>query len=154
MGLVVLLPIFASIFLAIWIHLSSVCKKLGIDNIRLSFYYDFITSFIILLGWMFFDVSLITSNTITWILESNLVWQIVLYSIVIGWLPNLFFYSSVSQVGPATATMGLLGEPIVATLLAVVFWNEEVGVTFFLGALLILAANYMHNKQSEQITND
>ena len=68
--------------------------------------------------------------------------ELVIFALVAGVLPHLFFYKGLEEVNASSAGIILLLEPVSATIIASFLFSEPVGISFITGALLILLSNY------------
>jgi drug/metabolite transporter (DMT)-like permease len=66
-----------------------------------------------------------------------------------GVIPHLFFFRGVQKVQAGVAGIILLLEPVSATVLADILFNQPIGLNIFIGGVLILVSNYLAIHKSE-----
>lgn len=139
--LALLFPLIASIFMATWICLSNLLKKKGCNSWSISFYYDL---------FVFATLSALTFSgdhtdqlvTIKhWMFQDFHAIAIISYAIFLGVVPNLLFYKASQKLTAMAASLILLFEPVISSLISAVAWQESLTATFLIGALLLLASN-------------
>lgn len=131
----------AGLLIASWIRISNVARKQGFSTLKTNFYYDLMSFFcILILIYGQNRIENISIFTEYFQIPKNLL-LLVSFSILIGLLPNLLFYKGSSNVDSMTAGYILLLEPVIASVTAYIFWNDQISFTFLVGALLILSAN-------------
>jgi len=137
---IVLYPLLASILIAIWILLSNRLRKEGVGTFQLSAYYDLfslISLFLIFSGswendWEQFQ---------TWSQNPGSIYGMLLFSILVGLLPNFLFYYGSRKVSSHIAGTILALEPIFSALYSAWLWPLPLGNLFVVGAFFILLAN-------------
>jgi drug/metabolite transporter (DMT)-like permease len=125
-----LLPIMTSFFMAAFLISSKRSQEAGISPLVISFFNDLLAliaiSFIILAQN---KQSLITvpENTV----------GIFLFAIIVGLLPGLTFLYGLRTTKLNTASILMVIEPIVFGIMALMVNYDELGILFYLGAILI-----------------
>src|SRR3990172_4044690 len=72
-----------------------------------------------------------------------------IFGFIGGVIPHLFFYRGVQKVQAGVAGIILLLEPVSATVLADILFNQPIGLNIFIGGALILVSNYLIIHKSE-----
>jgi DME family drug/metabolite transporter len=67
---------------------------------------------------------------------------LVVYALIGGVIPHLLFYRGFKQIEASVAGILLLLEPISASILAALFFDQPIGPDIILGGALILLSNY------------
>ena len=136
-----LAPIAASLFMALWICLSSAIRQDGAHPLGISLYYDLTALFFIFAyvfakgGWPS------AASDLAWLSSGVNVARLAIYAVLIGLVPNLLFFHASRSVPALTSGLVLLMEPVISTVVSHAAWGDELGPVFALGAGLILAAN-------------
>ncbi len=132
-------PIFAGFLIALWSSLSNKLRKSGISSFSVSYFYD-LFAFIALLIFSIHEAPLQTHyiQIINWIKVTSNLWSICVFSIFIGLLPNYLFYLGSGFSSNINASLLLLIEPIIATIVAFVWMSEPITLRLIVGAILIL----------------
>lgn len=137
----IILPILAGFLIALWSSLSNKIRKSGLDALEISFYYDLFAFFFLLL---FIGISgelpITINNVYFWLLRDVNFLYMIIFSLLIGLLPNFLFYLGSGYVTNLNASLLLLIEPVIASLFAFFFYNEKCSPSFLIGALLVLSA--------------
>ena len=134
--------LFAGLIIACWIKISNVARKKGFSSLKTNFYYDFMSTICLLVFIVFqgtFENITVLGDYLSTPSQFLLLFG---YSILIGLLPNLLFYKGSASVDSTTAGYVLLLEPVIAASTAWLVWNEQISLTFLIGAIFILAANF------------
>jgi drug/metabolite transporter (DMT)-like permease len=66
----------------------------------------------------------------------------VIYAAIGGVIPHLLFYRGFKKIEASVAGILLLLEPISASILAALFFDQPIGPDIILGGALILLSNY------------
>lgn len=134
-----LYPIGTSFLLAMWIFNSKMAQEKGIHPVAFSFYYD-LTSFIGLILIIAFSPEhhLVDMLSFT---ENNFSLGLIAFSVMVGILPNILTFTGIARVPPLSASLVMMFEPVVASLISAVMYKEKFGMMFILGAALVLSAN-------------
>lgn len=135
-----LYPLIASILIAAWIILSNRLRKEGVGTFQLSAYYD-LFSMIALLAIFSGKLAQDWPQFLSWSHETTHIYAMVLYSILIGLLPNFLFYFGSRQVSSHFAGTVLALEPIFSSIYSAIVWQSAFGSHFLIGGLFILLAN-------------
>jgi drug/metabolite transporter (DMT)-like permease len=133
-------PLLASFCIAAWILVSNYLRKMGMDSIKLSISYD---SFAFVALLLLFSRSLGADfkDLLAWKETSANYWSMILFSLVIGWLPNYLFYLGSRNVQPHFVGMLMALEPLFSALYSSQIWGFPFNGWFFFGATLVLLAN-------------
>jgi drug/metabolite transporter (DMT)-like permease len=133
-------PLLASGFIAAWIILSNRLRKKGVGSFELSAYYDL---FSILALLVIFNDSLVKDwpQFLIWANDINHILELILYSLVIGLLPNLMFYFGSRNVSSHIAGTMMAFEPFFSALYSTIIWKTTFGSHFILGGIMIMFAN-------------
>lgn len=129
-----LLPIFTSLLTAAWLIYTKKSLEIGISPIVSSFFND-LFSFIGVVGFIFLNSR---SESIT--MPENYQ-NIILYSMVIGVLPNLLLYYGLRHSNVLAASLMIMMEPVISGVLSILIHQEELGANFLIGALFIAVSN-------------
>jgi drug/metabolite transporter (DMT)-like permease len=129
-----LLPIFTSLLTAAWLIYAKKAQEAGISPLVCSFFNDLfslagVTGFILLKGRM----GLIT-------MPEHL-GNLVLYSAVIGVLPNILLYRGLRTTGVVTATAIIMMEPVLSGIFSLFLNQDRLSVNFLIGSLFIVLSN-------------
>lgn len=133
-------PLVASGLIAAWIVLSNRLRKEGVGSFELSAYYD-LFSIIALL--VIFSGNLMSDwpQVLAWSKNFNHVFGMILYSLMIGLLPNIIFYFGSRKVSSHFAGTMMALEPLFSTVYSAIIWKTNFEGSFFVGGLFILFAN-------------
>lgn len=135
-------PLAASLFMALWICLSSAARKSGVHPLTISLYYDS-SAFFFILVYVFASGGLQSQAVdLAWLGSGANLLRLAGYAILIGLVPNLLFFHASRSVPALTSGLVLLLEPVISTLVSGWAWGDEMGAGFALGAALILIANF------------
>jgi len=138
--LLLLGPLSAGLLIALWICFSNKIRTISNDSLSISFYYD-LFSFMTLLSLVSFSDKPVFTMALNYLSDINQFFKISSYALLIGFLPNYFFYKGQDKVSSFTCGLILLLEPVVSTLVSFLIWHDSLSWTFFPGALLIVLAN-------------
>ncbi len=138
-------PVAASILMALWISLSNLSKKKGCSSWSISLYYD-LFSFLTLAGLVLSKgEGAQLADLQKWMLQDFHTPVIVCYAIFLGVVPNLLFYKASQNLTAMTASLILLFEPVISSVVSALAWNEAwneiLKKRFLLGAFCLLASN-------------
>lgn len=138
-------PVIASVFMAAWIGLSNYLSKNDISSITLAFFCDAFS--LVILG-LTLNESLINEwgATLSWLSSSQNLISIISYSVFVGLIPNILFYLGNRVVPVLTVGLLMTLEPVLSVLYSSLIWPEKLGVSFLIGASLILVANIKFKK--------
>ena len=71
-------------------------------------------------------------------------WMFLLaFAMLGGVIPHLLFYRSLEKISASAAGIVLLLEPVSATILAWLFFSQNIGFSVIAGGVLILVSNYL-----------
>lgn len=129
-----LLPIFTSLLTAAWLIYTKKSLDIGISPIVSSFFND-LFSLIGVIGFIFLNSR---SEAIALPVSYE---NILLYSVVVGVLPNLLLYYGLKHSNVLTASLIIMLEPVISGGLSVLIHQEELGANFLLGAIFIAISN-------------
>lgn len=139
-----LFPLGASFVMSLWFNLNQIARDRGINRFTFSFAYDAIG----LIGISLFVLSTSGLNTFTeassWTTNIHNFLPLLAYSVIIGFLPNLFLFDGIAKVGALSASYLLLLEPVVSSTISKQLFNEVSAPTFYMGAALIVLINLPH----------
>ncbi|GEM_PF-2582984 len=135
-----LYPLGASVLIATWIIRSNRLRKEGVGTFQLSAYYDLFSLLALLVifsgswkqDWAPFQL---------WGQNVQHIYGMLLFSILVGLLPNFLFYFGSRQVSSHFAGTILALEPIFSSIYSAWLWPMPFGNSFIIGALFILLAN-------------
>ncbi len=68
---------------------------------------------------------------------------LAIFAFIGGVIPHLFFYRGVQKIQAGVAGIILLLEPVSATVLADILFNQPIGINIIIGGALILVSNYL-----------
>lgn len=134
-------PIMASFLMALWISLSNLAKKRKINSWSISFYYDLFSFISILFILLLSPTNVHTNELLNWLNHSPNIFYIAIYSILFGVVPNILFYDASKYISAQQASLFLLFEPVISSVISLIIWQETLGAHFWLGAILILVSN-------------
>lgn len=129
-----LLPIFTSLLTAAWLIYTKKSLEVGISPIVSSFFND-LFSLIGVVAFIFLNGREQSLN------PPQNYQNILLYSAVIGVLPNLFLYYGLRRTHVLAASLMIMLEPVISGILSVLIHQEELGLNFLIGALFIAVSN-------------
>lgn len=143
----------ASFLIAAWIILSNRLRKEGVDPFQLSGFYDLFSLFALIVifsgsweqDWMKFKL---------WSQNAQHLWGILLFSILIGLIPNFLFYLGSRQISSHLAGTILAIEPIFSSIYSVWLWPKSLGNYFVVGAFCILMANIPKEFFNKKVSNE
>lgn len=145
-------PLSGGFLLAFWICLSSLGGKRNYSPQGISFYYD-LFSFILLFLMTLAPPNLFPSllflsgpaDSLKQVQEffTHPLYgmEMILFSVLIGLLPNYLFYSAASSVPAFQSGLILLLQPVIASLVSWIIWKDKLSSLFILGAVLILVTS-------------
>lgn len=129
-----LLPIFTSLLTAGWLIYTKKSLDAGISPIVSSFFNDLVSFvgvvFLICLNGRAESVAMPENYQ-----------NILLYSAVIGVLPNLLLYYGLKHSNVLAASLMIMLEPVISGILSVLIHQEELGANFLVGAIFIAISN-------------
>ena len=131
--------------LSIWIIMG---RKSGISDIH------FIST---IFGWKIFTVlwliilyplfNLLTNDpsivNLRLLMPVNYLFYFLIFGLIGGLLPHTLFYKSVTRINASEAGIILLLEPLSASVLAIIMFNQYLTFQTILGGVLILVSNYI-----------
>lgn len=139
-SLLMIVPLAAGFFIALWISLSNKASKIGCSPNTISFYYDAFAFLILGLALVNSSASNI-NEAMSFLSHLHTLLLMIGYSILVGYLPNFLFYKGSKTVSTQVAGFTLLLEPVISTSVSHLAWTEAMSGTFLIGALLILSTN-------------
>lgn len=145
MSISLLFPIAASFLMALWISLSSLAKQRNLDSWSLSFYYDLFSFAALLIVFFFKQTPSDLLEFKIWLSSASHLVSIAMYSVFFGIVPNILFYNAMKGISAFKASLLLLFEPVISSVIALFLWNDSVGPSFWFGAALIVGSNLTYN---------
>jgi drug/metabolite transporter (DMT)-like permease len=134
-------PIVASFLMALWVCLANLSKKKGCRSWSISFYYD-LFAFLTLAGiTLQNDTSAQFLHLENWMFQDFNTAIIFGYAVLLGVVPNILFYKASQNLTAMTASLLLLFEPVISSVISFWAWRETLNNSFILGACLLLASN-------------
>jgi len=132
-------PLLASFGLAAWILLSHSSQESGVPMKQLSLYYD-LFSLILLVA---LGAATRGQETIEGFrqLTPAIAGGLIVYSLVVGIIANYLFLIGIRRSGGLAASLVLLLEPVLSSVLGTILFDVHLTLPFFLGSLCILLAN-------------
>ena len=141
----ILIALAGGFLLSLWIIMG---RKSGISNTH------FIST---IFGWKIFTIlwlillypllNLITNDpsfvNFRLILPAKFLFGFLAFGLVGGLLPHTLFYSSVKRINASEAGIILLLEPLSASIIAIILFNQYLTIQTIFGGLLILVSNYI-----------
>lgn len=135
----VVYPILAGISIALWIIVSNKLRTSGYSSIKISVYYDFFSLVFLIINFSE-SVALDFYSFKEWISMGN-TGYLIMYSLLVGLLPNILFYYGNKLVDTITSGMIVALEPIVSTIYSCLLFGFVMSENFLIGAFLIFMAN-------------
>lgn len=129
-----LLPIVTSLLTAAWLIYTKKSLEMGISPIVSSFFNDLFS----LIGVIIFIYLKGRSGSLE--IPQNF-GNILLYSGIVGVLPNLLLYYGLRSSNVVAASFMIMLEPVISGALSVLLHQEVIGANFLIGALFIAASN-------------
>jgi drug/metabolite transporter (DMT)-like permease len=90
--------------------------------------------------YYFFPYAIITSISVN--LPVAFLLYLIIYALIGGVIPHLLFYRGFKKIEASVAGILLLLEPVSASILAALFFDQPIGLDIIIGGALILVANY------------
>jgi drug/metabolite transporter, DME family len=90
--------------------------------------------------YYFFPYAIITRISVN--LPKEFLAYLLVYAAIAGVIPHLLFYRGFKKIEASLAGILLLLEPISASILAALFFDQPIGLGIILGGALILLSNY------------
>lgn len=139
----------AGIFLSLWVIFA---RKTGITKdyyINTLSAYSFLSLLWLILLWpvvrYFFQNDFIIRVSYQFPLTYWL--YFVLFSLIAALIPNALFYKGIEKIEASKAGVILLLEPVVASLVAMIFFSQYLNSSIFIGGGLIIISNYLAIKE-------
>jgi len=141
--------LFAGIFLSLWVVFA---RKTGISK---EYYINTVSAYsLISLVWLIFLFPIIklfyqndALTRLTYQFPISYWFSFGIFSFIAAFLPNALFYKALEKVEASKAGIILLLEPVVASIIAMAFFNQDLNSYIFLGGGLILLSNYLAIKE-------
>ena len=133
-------PLGAGFMIALWVTLSNRAAKAGVQSLKISFYYDLFGALILFSLWSKTPGRYFAEASHFMSVPSQAI-SMIIYSILIGFVPNILFYRGSKTISSIAAGLILLAEPVVATLTSTLVWHDPLGPLFFVGAAFVLFSN-------------
>lgn len=141
--------LFAGIFLSLWIIFA---RKTAINK---EYYINILSAYSLFsLLWLlalFPLLSRLTQNylvvRLSYDFPSIYFFYFLVFSFLAAFLPNSLFYKGIEKIEASKAGIILLLEPVVASLIGVIAFNQYLSSTIFLGGGLIIISNYLAIKE-------
>jgi len=135
----------AGIFLSLWIIFA---RKTAINK---EYYINILSAYSLFsLLWLlalFPLISRLTQNYLVVRLSydfPSIYWfYFLIFSFIAAFLPNSLFYKGIEKIEASKAGIILLLEPVVASLIGIIAFNQYLSSTIFLGGGLIIISNYL-----------
>lgn len=140
-----LIALIGGISLSGWVVLGSKLSKKGNHPINTFFSGNLFMIAILLLFYPLMASLIKDKSLIGFSLNfSPIIWfYIILYGLLTVLVAHLFYLYGVKKIPTIDAGIILLLEPIVGSLLAVIFLHQPITPNIFIGGFLILSANYL-----------
>lgn len=141
----ILVALLGGIMISLWIIVGSILSKRGSHPIATKYaetLFMIITLVLIypLMSFFIKDPSII-SFSLNWPLK---IWlYFVIFNLFTQVAGHLFFFYGLKKVKSSTAGIILLLEPVVAAILALIFFKQTLTWNMVIGGVLILIANYI-----------
>lgn len=145
----VFIALFGGLALSGWVVLGGFLSKEKNHPIGIKF-----TESILAMTFMFLVLPLIlllknpAITNLSFIWSGKIWFYLVMYTIFAILVNHLFYYKGMKTVPTVSAGVILLLEPIVASILSVIFLNQALTLSLIIGGILILIANYLVIKKS------
>ena len=97
--------------------------------------------------------SLVTQNSLirlTIHFQTEYWLYLLIYALVGGVIPHLFFFRGFQRIHASVAGIILLLEPVSASILAAIFFAQPLGIEIIIGGALILLSNYFVIREANQ----
>jgi len=141
--------LFAGIFLSLWIVFA---RKTGISK---EYYINTVSAYsLISLIWLIILFPIFKSfyqndalTRLTYQFPVSYWFSFGIFSFTAAFLPNSLFYKAIEKVEASKAGIILLLEPIVASIIAMVLFNQYLTSNILIGGGLILISNYLAIKE-------
>jgi len=135
----------AGIFLSLWIIFA---RKTAINK---EYYINILSAYSLFsLLWLltlFPLISRLTQNYLVVRLSydfPSIYWfYFLIFSFIAAFLPNSLFYKGIEKIEASKAGIILLLEPVVASLIGIIAFNQYLSSTIFIGGGLIIISNYL-----------
>lgn len=139
----------AGIFLSLWIIFA---RKTAINK---EYYINILSAYSLFsLLWLlalFPLLSRLTQNylivRLSYDFPSTYWFYFLIFSFIAAFLPNSLFYKGIEKIEASKAGIILLLEPVVASLIGIIAFNQYLSSTIFLGGGLIIFSNYLAIKE-------
>jgi drug/metabolite transporter (DMT)-like permease len=139
----------AGIFLSLWIIFA---RKTAINK---EYYINILSAYSLFsLLWLlalFPLLSRLTQNylivRLSYDIPSIYWFYFLIFSFLAAFLPNSLFYKGIEKIEASKAGIILLLEPVVASLIGIIVFNQFLSSTIFLGGGLIIISNYLAIKE-------
>jgi len=141
----VICALLSGVLLSVWVILGKKSAIYKQHYITTTFGVSGFAVFWLLVSWPLMSLFISDPNLVSLSLsfsgDSGL--YFFLFSLIGGVFPYMFFYRGVQGVSAAVAGIILLLEPVSATLLARIFFSQEIGFYTLVGGVFILLSNYV-----------
>lgn len=141
----IILALLGGVFLSLWVILG---KKSGIEKQHFitTAFGGFLFSFLwLVISWpiIAFFIHDTSITRISFNFPIHYWIYFLIFTLLSAILPSMFFYKGVQKVEASTAGIILLLEPISATILAILFFNQLITTNIFISGILIIFSNYL-----------
>lgn len=139
----------AGIFLSLWIIFA---RKTAINK---EYYINILSAYSLFsLLWLLALFPLINRLTQNYLIvrlsydfPNIYFFYFLIFSFTAAFLPNSLFYKGIEKIEASKAGIILLLEPVVASLIGIIVFNQYLNSTIFLGGGLIIFSNYLAIKE-------
>jgi drug/metabolite transporter (DMT)-like permease len=133
-----LYPILCSFLIAFWMLMSREVGKRGLSPFAFGFSYDLIS----LVGVVF--VYYISSEVIPDVsfIASKISSDLLVYSLLIGVVPNILFYKGIKTVPPVSVSVIMLLQPIFPIAVSALTLNQPISFIGVAGLMMVMFANF------------
>jgi drug/metabolite transporter (DMT)-like permease len=139
------------VFLSLWIIWGRISGTSNQHYVTTTFGWTGFSVLWLLLLWPVVNIFITEPSVIRISTNFQLIYWLYLaiFAFIGGVIPHLFFYRGIQKVQAGVAGIILLLEPVSATLLASIFFNQTIGINIIIGGVLILISNYLviHKQQ-------
>ncbi|MDD5253630.1 MAG: DMT family transporter [Candidatus Nanoarchaeia archaeon] len=140
----VIVSLFGGICLSGWVVIGSFVSKNQSPPITTKFTNAVLTIFFLLLAYPLISLIKIPSiSSVSFNFSASIWIWIIIFALFTEIISHIFYFKGMKEVSTMDAGIILLLEPIVGSLLAVVFLGQLLTINIIIGGILILVANYL-----------